>query len=479
MSPDSPGPTRMRVLTLCAALAGLSVVLIYMSHRDARSRVDQIETLMVSQARAIADAIAESSRHGLAAYNLYETELRLLSAGAPDSARGPATDAPGADAFASARAELSPGQLIRTLGTGHGVRYVVIQNEYGILAASGSVSGFPLPGDDPGLRPLVEGAEYVTREYGSPAGEVFEVARVISLGGPGDVLLRIGLDQSILGDVRSDIRRRTLMRAVVLLFSVVLASSLLMAWQRQSTLSRAVDRVERELRVRVEEARRTEKLVAMGALASGVAHQVRNPLNTIHMIAQRLARRDEAAGEIREQAGLIRDESARIESIVQQFLDFASPRQPSFEMIPLGQVVRDAMDTSAVVYCGEGIACESSIDDLEAELDRGFMVEIMENLLRNAAEALAGEGRLRVSLHRDGNLALLVVEDDGPGISPQHRDRVFDLYFTTRSDGTGLGLSLTAQMVGAMGGTISLAGPVTFPGGARFEIRLPLARRSR
>ncbi|MBU0741889.1 hypothetical protein KKA85_03930 [bacterium] len=479
MSAAASGPTPVRVLMVCAALAILAILLIYMSHRDASSRVDQVEALMVSQAGAIADVIAVSSLHGLEAYNLYDKELRRNAAEASGAVRDPGAAAAATDSLAAARAKLGPGHLIRTLGAGHGVRYVVIQNEYGILAASGDVTGFPLPGDDPGLRPLAEGAERITREYESPAGKVFEVARVVSLGSPGDVLLRIGLDNSILDDVRGDIRRRTLMRAIVLLFSVILASSLLMAWQRQSTLSRAVTRIERELRAREAEARRSEKLVAMGALASGVAHQVRNPLNAIHMIAQRLVRRDDVTADVREQAGLIRNESARIEEIVQQFLDFASPRQPALKPIALGEVVRETVDTAAAAYYGDGIVCDTRIADLDAELDRDFVLEILENLLRNAAEALAGSGTLRVSLTRDENQALLIVEDDGPGVRPEHRDRVFDLYFTTRPDGTGLGLSLTAQMVAAMGGSIALAEPSAFPGGARFEIRFPLSRSSR
>jgi len=568
MSQAESGSSRWRIVLVCASLTVLAALLLYISHRDARSRILQVERLMVAEARAISVIIAESSTHGLETYSRWENELnrrlvdnarwiashdslhdtdattlalfarehglhRILVYDAegnlemtdrgvpgqssradslPNTFLSPLLDGradvqklgfrtarrdsalryvvgvsrPGggaivvnveADSLETARDEMSPGHLIRTLGASHGVRYVVIQNAHGILAASAGVSGFPAPGDDPALHPLTKGAPLVTHEYDSPAGPVFEVSRVISLGKPGDALLRIGLNNDVLEEVRQDIRRRTVIRAVILLFSVLLASSLLMAWQRQATLGKEVNRIELELRAREEEARRAEKLAAMGALASGVAHQVRNPLNSIHLIAQRLGRQADVDDMVREQFGVIQGESARIEAIIQQFLKFASPRQPRLESLPLGETVRNAVATFASAHETSNIDIHQDIADITTTLDRSFVIEIIENLLRNAEQA--GAGSVRVSLERRGQDAEIAVTDDGPGIPADMRNRGFDLYFTTRRDGTGLGLSLTAQMVAAMNGTIALDDTVPLEDGARFVIRFPLERRVR
>jgi signal transduction histidine kinase len=474
VSPDRHTMSKRPVAVVCTALVLLAATLTYMSHRDASGRVDQVEQLMVAQARAVSAIIAASSVHGLETYTLYQKELSRLQTEIARSRDSYDVAASLSASLESARVNAGPGHLIRSLGECRSVRYVVIQNEYGILAASAGVTGFPAPGDDPALRPLAEGAELVTREYPSPVGDVYEVSRIMSLGGPGDVLLRIGLDNTFLVNSRNDIRRRTIMRAIVLLFSIVLASTLLMAWQRQITLGREVLRVEAELLAKEDEARRAEKLVAMGALAAGVAHQVRNPLNSIHMIAQRVARRKDTAEETRTQASLIMSESARIEAIVQQFLDFATPRHPHPEPLTLGDVVRATVATAEAAGDGDDIRYVTEFGDVPIELDRGFVVEIMENLLRNALAALDGKGTVRIVVRREADQGLIVLEDDGPGVAKENRKRIFDLYFTTRPDGTGLGLSLVAQMISAMGGTITVGAAHTFPSGARFEIRFPL-----
>lgn len=454
------------VVLISVALALLAVGLGLWSHHDAQGRAAQAEGMMIAQARALSTVIAASSVHEIAAFNAQQRELARLRGKLAHLGAEPGPTAPGPGA--------GPGHLIRALGGSEGLRYVVIQNEYGILAASQGVAGFPAPGDDPHLRPLSEGADFVSREYDDADGHVYEVARVVDLGGPGDVLLRIGLDGDRLASVRRDIRHRSIWRGVVLLFSVILATSLLTIWQRQGTLRREVARVRAELEAREAEARRAEKLVAMGALAAGVAHQVRNPLNTVHMIAQRVARRPGADAEIRSQAALIVDESARIEGIVQNFLDFATPRRPEPVDLDLDVSVRAAVERAASVADADGDAIVAEIAPVRARLDPAFVAEILENLLRNAREAAGPGGAVRVALRAESGDAVIEISDDGPGVPEAERDRIFDLYYTTRPEGTSLGLSLVAQMVAALDGALSVTDARPPLGGARFVIRFPL-----
>jgi len=353
---------------------------------------------------------------------------------------------------------------------------VVIQNETGIQASSTDQLEFPFPVDDPDLLPLQRGAEYVTREFDSPLGGVFEVSRIVELPS-GLVLLRVGLDSAMLTAMRVDIRHHLILRMVVLLVSVILVSSLFLAWQRQSVLDREVVKVTAQLRQHEAEARRTEKLVAMGSLAAGVAHQIRNPLNSIYMISQILERTSGLPEGIHDQARHILTESGRIEGIVQQFLQFAKPREPDFERVDLAKLVREVLEIQAAAHEGREIDFSAYAPGLDAEVDRRFVVEILENLIQNAAQAVGRSGKVMVSLIARGEAAEIVVADDGPGVPPGDRDRIFDLYYTTRPEGNGLGLSLVAQMASSMGGSFSLSSePGLDHRGARFLVTLPIHR---
>ncbi|MCK9996428.1 MAG: hypothetical protein KAH56_09160 [Candidatus Krumholzibacteria bacterium] len=403
-------------------------------------------------------------------------DQRRFIAGAARSRGGAIVVNIKADELISTRGELGPGHLIQALGKSPGLHYVVIQNETGIQASSTDKLAFPFPVDDPNLMPLQEGAEWATREFDSPLGGVFEFARVVELPS-GPVLLRVGMDSSPLEDMRADIHQHMILRMVVLVVSVILVSVLFLAWQRQSVLDREVAKVTAELRRREAESRRTEKLVAMGSLAAGVAHQIRNPLNSIHMISQVLEKTPGLPEGVHDQARHVLVESGRIEEIVKQFLHFAKPREPDFEMIDLAGLVRDVVGIQAAAHETTGINFSAYAPGMDAEVDRLFVVEILQNLMNNAAQAIDGKGKVLVSLIARKDVAELVVADDGPGVAPEDRDRIFDLYYTSRPEGNGLGLSLVAQMTSAMGGVLSLD---TESGldhkGARFVVTLPIRR---
>ena len=559
----------LSVLAL-VTVAVMAAALVHESRKDTRQSIAQTEQMMIAQANAIAEIVAESSLHGLEAYKSWESEAetrrldnarwlawvnsrlplpgswlgifardlglyRILfydAAGnlekSAQSEPGAATVDPGlpplfivqvasgqhptgvlgyrksrtdgvsrlvvgaarpdggavitcarAGHMEKSRLELSPGHLIKTLGQARGLQYVVMQDNSGIVASSTTEISFPAAGSDPDLEPLTIGAPFVSREYDSSLGPVLEVTRLIDVGTQAEgrgMLLRVGLEADLLVAMRDDTRNRARVRFLLMAGSLILLSILLMVWQRQALLRREVRKVTNELRMREEEAQRTGKLAAMGNLAAGVAHEIRNPLNTIHMLAQSLGRNQELPGDITEKARHIRDESGRIEGIVQQFLDFARPRDPVLERLNLGQVVREAVAVHQAAHTGDGLVFEVDAPDCQAVLDRHFVVEIVDNLVRNAVEALDGRGTVAVQLQSRRDQAELTVEDTGPGVPPEAREKIFDLYFTTKPSGSGLGLSLVSRMVTAMEGHFSLDPEDGRLGGARFLVRFPLQR---
>ncbi|MFH1574873.1 MAG: ATP-binding protein, partial [Acidobacteriota bacterium] len=244
--------------------------------------------------------------------------------------------------------------------------------------------------------------------------------------------------------------------------------------QRSRILHHEIQDVQTELRAREQEALRTAKLVAMGELAARVAHQIRNPLNAIHMTAQQMER-DLGRGEMSaEQAARVRGESRRIEGIIQQFLELARPRMPQWQSFDVGALVADCVHAAEASFQAAKIGLEPAIASVTAEVDREFLIEIVENLLYNAKQASPAGGRVRVAVQKAGSEVEIIVEDQGPGVPAQLCERIFDPYFTTRPSGTGLGLSLVAQMAAAMGGGVRLENPAQ--SGARFKVWLPRKR---
>lgn len=373
-----------------------------------------------------------------------------------------------ADSIHAILDSVRPGHLLNAFGRVPGVRYVVLQQADSVLAASPGAPDTPVGAGDPAPGRLVPGAAPLLREMASPAGRVYEVARAVTLPEAGVGVLRVGLDPAPLDRARAELQVRGWSRAVVLLAVAGLAMVLLMIWQRHGVLAGEVRRVRAELEARERETRRSDRLTAMGGLAAHVAHEIRNPLNTIHMTAQQMARDPGLDAELRVRAEDMRAESRRIEGIVQQFLEVARPRRPQVERLDLTRAVTAAGRAAEPAFEAAGRWLVVRTAPAAARLDPAMLGEIIENLLRNAREAAPAGGHVTLGVRRNGAEALIEVEDDGPGVAPELRERVFDLYYTTKPRGTGLGLSLVAQMAAAMGGGVRVEDAPG--GGARFVV---------
>lgn len=323
------------------------------------------------------------------------------------------------------------------------------------------------------LQPV--GPEIVT-EFLSPVGPVFAFTRRLDLPDGGSTRILVGLDASPLVEMRQDNIMRQRLHLALVMVVIILVVALLLAQQRQANLDRKITDVSLRLQRRESEARRQEKLVAMGALAAGVGHQLRNPLNSIQLLSQMLCTDPTLTSPIARTVDQIRGEVARIDASITQFLEFARPRDPLLQRFDLAVLVREVADLQNTAHTDRGVEITGyAPSSLFVEADRGFVVEILENLLRNALEA--GALRVMASLVQERGMAVVAVADDGPGVPEGEREHIFDLYYTTRPDGTGLGLSLANQMAAALGGKLALADTPGLSGrGARFTLELPRRR---
>lgn len=377
-----------------------------------------------------------------------------------------------AESLAASLSRIEPAHLLHSLAKTPGIRYVAIQSGDSIVAA------VPMEGITGPLAPeivtaITSGTEPLLLPETVHAGvRVVEVAQALAFPADGRDLLRVGLDASLLGEIQANISRRAWVRLFIFVATAVLTVLLALAWQRQQVLRGEMIQVRTELIAREQDAIRTEKAAAMGALASGVAHQIRNPLNTIHMVAQKLERDPTLEGTVQKQLSHVRSESRRIEEIVQQFLQMARPRLPQMVSLDVGQVAADVAAAMEAAFQADNISLSVTVAKATALADREYVIEIVENLLCNAREASPAGGGVELMVEVAGDDIEIRVDDNGPGVAPELRERIFDLYFTTRPSGSGIGLGEVARMVAAMNGTVRVE--KTPLGGARFRVRIPI-----
>jgi two-component system sensor histidine kinase HydH len=223
------------------------------------------------------------------------------------------------------------------------------------------------------------------------------------------------------------------------------------------------------------EAQRKEKLTAMGELASGVAHEIRNPLNAIAMIAQRFAKEfvpRTGAREYRKLAKVMQDEARRVNGIIRQFLSFARPPELHRQRIAVSDLVGHVSSLFSGQAADKGITFTASPDrNATVSLDSEQMKQALLNLLQNALEATPAGGKIELTGTVLPEGTRFTVADTGPGIPAASLDKIFNLYYTTKPDGTGLGLSITQQIVAQHGGTIEVSS--TEGKGTVFTILLP------
>lgn len=226
-----------------------------------------------------------------------------------------------------------------------------------------------------------------------------------------------------------------------------------------------------------QEAARRERLSEMGNLAAGVAHEIRNPLNTISIAAQRLAGEftpSENADEYLRFTQSIRGETKRLNDIITRFLALAKEMPGQRRNINLRRAVEDSLALITVEAQKLGIQVESSIEDsLTIDASPDAIREMLLNLYNNTKEALNGKpGRIAVTGELIENRIILTFADSGPGVPVELREKVFTPYFTTKEAGTGLGLPTVHRIAADLGGSVRVE--ESRLGGAAFIITIPL-----
>lgn len=232
-------------------------------------------------------------------------------------------------------------------------------------------------------------------------------------------------------------------------------------------------------RAAARQAQQHEKLAAVGTLAAGLAHEIRNPLNgaQLHVsFLQRALSKGRGDAEMAEAAGVVADEIKRLALLVSEFLDFARPSALTKKRVVVQALVSRVLELTAAQAEASGITVRADTppQDLTLMADAGKLQQVLLNIVQNAVEALApaGTGLIVVRARRQPRNVVLEVEDDGPGL-PSPDAPVFDAFFSTKPSGTGLGLAITHRIITDHGGTVEVE---SRPGRTCFRLTLPIGQ---
>jgi len=220
----------------------------------------------------------------------------------------------------------------------------------------------------------------------------------------------------------------------------------------------------------------SRRMAAIGRLTSGVGHEVKNPINAIvvHLELLRNKLGDEHAPAARH-LEVIEAEIRRLDRVVQTLVDFSRPVELQLQEQDLRQVVGDVMVLAKEELSTRNVTLVGSLpsNPLVANVDADLLKQAVINVIQNGAQAMPDGGRLYVTLQEEKKHAVLRIEDEGSGIPEEIRDKIFDLYFTTKSEGSGIGLAMTYRILQLHHGNVEVESRLNR--GTEFVFRIPLA----
>ncbi len=358
------------------------------------------------------------------------------------------------------------------------VRTITIRDHNGVLVFEGRSRATPPvvaaetpPVGSPELRidgPELPGVEKKIKDTTT----AFEVPDIEVPIGDNIGFLRIGLSPVELSR-RIEVLRRDLFRQAVGI-GVVSMALLLTALSAVWVLLQRSQRLELQ-------AAEAERMAYIGTLASGLAHEIRNPLNSLNLNMQMLEEEIEEGGSARTGKRLLaitRSEISRLERLVSDFLAYAKPRPLEMEEMPAVRPLERVREILAgeIQKRGARVEVHDASGGARVRVDPGQMNQLLLNLAQNALAAIEETGRkpvLELSAARHGSMVALSVKDNGAGIPPEARERVFEIFYSTRKGGTGLGLAIVDRIAKGHGGRVKVESE---PGaGTTVTVELPAA----
>ena len=228
----------------------------------------------------------------------------------------------------------------------------------------------------------------------------------------------------------------------------------------------------------------SRRLAAIGSLTANVGHEVKNPINAM-VVHLELLRSKLATGQLERESAqkhvdILADEMHRLDRVVQTLADFSRPMQLELHEHDLRRVVQQTIELAEAEFTGRGVTIEKELAPapVTVRVDAELLRQALLNLLLNAMQAMPDGGVVRIAVRRDQRIAMVEVTDNGVGIPAHLLPRIFDLYFTTKPKGSGIGLAMTYRIVKLHGGTMDVrseADPGSANRGTTFMLRIPVS----
>jgi signal transduction histidine kinase len=218
---------------------------------------------------------------------------------------------------------------------------------------------------------------------------------------------------------------------------------------------------------------KNEKLAALGRVAAGVAHEVRNPLASMKLKIQLAERNKFEPAKIGKTFDVLQEEIERLDNLVKKLLDLSRPARLNFSPVSLTELIEQRLSLISEKAAAQNVRLEfekeNKITELAADGER--LAQIFDNLFRNALEAMPDGGRLKISLEKESDVYRVQISDEGKGFSEAERERLFEPFYTTKDGGTGLGLAISREIAEAHGGKLYLLDKTE--NGAALVVELP------
>ena len=219
-----------------------------------------------------------------------------------------------------------------------------------------------------------------------------------------------------------------------------------------------------------------ERLALLGQMAASLSHNLRNPLSSIKTVLQVQLERPDLPADLRHDCSLVLAEIDRMNVKLSQLLHFAKP-SPDGRRVAALALAKQTAELFRHDAERRNVILEFDAPDADASalISEEALGEILSNLVVNAIESQPNGGRVLIAVARHADRLEIRIEDNGPGIGPELRSKIFQPFYTTKASGTGLGLSIVARRVTEIGGTLACESPITAGKGTRFRLSLPLA----
>ena len=368
-------------------------------------------------------------------------------------------------------------KAIEDVGIGQGLTYLGVINGQGkVLGQAGKTpEAFEKVGAI-ALDVLNGKLEKASRKVTSGGSELLEIIVPVRLDDKIAGFARLGLNRESSDKILRENRNRMIIAMIFIMGVGVLSMFAIYLNQKKYSL-----RME-EMGKRLQQA---EKLSALGQLAAGVAHEIRNPLNAISMASQRIRREYSPDGEEKKKGfhhitGIIRDEIKRLNRIVEEFVIFSRSRRLEFSNQSIGTVLERMASLIREEADLKGVAIKTvwQNDHLIIPMDVDKLRQAFYNLLKNAMEAISGKGTIIISATPNGKgMVSIKISDTGCGLTSDEMDHIFDPEYTTKEKGLGLGLAMAHEIIRGHGGEILVESEVG--SGTTFDVLLPVAGRGK